>query len=52
MVDRLRFEQRRPDELTAGNLSVRVSLAMGYGALATGAKRAFRLLGLLETPTF
>jgi DNA-binding SARP family transcriptional activator len=48
----LRDERRRLDELAIGDLSVRASLALGYGTLTAGAKRAFRLLALLDAPTF
>lgn len=52
MAGRLRSARRRLDELDAGNLSVRARLAPAYGALGDGTRRAFRLLGLLETPAF
>lgn len=52
LAGRLRQEQPRLDELTAGDLAVRSSLAMSYGALEPGTQRAFRLLGLLDAPDF
>ncbi len=48
----LRDERRRLDELAVGDLSVRASLALGYGALTAEERRAFRLLALLDAPTF
>jgi DNA-binding SARP family transcriptional activator len=52
LAARLRGERRRLDELAAGDLTVRASLAMSYGALSAGTRRAFRLLGLLDVPDF
>ncbi len=43
---------RRLDELTAGDLSVRDSLGIGYDGLGAPARRAFRLLSLLRTGSF
>ena len=43
---------RRLDELTAGDLSVRDSLGIGYEGLGGPARRAFRLLSLLRTSSF
>ena len=52
LAERLREERSRLDELTAGDLSVRASLAMNYDGLAADTRRAFRLLGLLDAPDF
>ncbi|MBC6462022.1 AfsR/SARP family transcriptional regulator [Actinomadura sp. HBU206391] len=52
LADRLRHERQRLDELAVGDLSVRAGLAMSYGALGADAKRAFRLLSLLDAPDF
>ncbi|MFI1913353.1 BTAD domain-containing putative transcriptional regulator [Nocardia sp. NPDC020380] len=52
LVDRLAPESRRLDELVAGDLSVRSSLEVSYRALDAPARRAFRLLSLLEMPSF
>jgi DNA-binding SARP family transcriptional activator/DNA-binding XRE family transcriptional regulator len=43
----LATERRRLDVLQVGDISVRASIASGYGALSEPARRAFRLLGLL-----
>lgn len=50
LADRLRQERRRLDELAVGDLSVRASLALSYGALPSDTRRAFRLLGLVDAP--
>ncbi|GAA3627447.1 BTAD domain-containing putative transcriptional regulator [Nonomuraea rosea] len=52
LAGRLADEHRRLDELTAGDLEVRASVALSYRGLDEGAKRAFRLLGLLGVPDF
>ncbi|MQA83833.1 MAG: tetratricopeptide repeat protein [Streptosporangiales bacterium] len=52
LVGRLADERGRLDELVAGDLEVRASLAVGYHALGADERRAFRLLSLLETPDF
>ncbi|ETK34759.1 AfsR/SARP family transcriptional regulator [Microbispora sp. ATCC PTA-5024] len=52
LADRLRDERRRLDELAVGDLSVRTGLAAGYDSLDRPARRALRLLGLLDVPTF
>ncbi|GAA2095003.1 AfsR/SARP family transcriptional regulator [Actinomadura alba] len=52
LADRLRLERRRLDELSAGDLTVRASLTMSYRTLDAPARRAFRLLGLLDVPDF
>ncbi|MFE3682261.1 BTAD domain-containing putative transcriptional regulator [Streptomyces sp. NPDC001251] len=52
MSERLRLEARRLDELTVGELSVRDSLALSYRGVGGPERRAFRLLSLLEMPSF
>jgi tetratricopeptide (TPR) repeat protein/transcriptional regulator with XRE-family HTH domain len=52
LADRLNGEHRRLDELAAGDLEVRASVALSYRGLAAVDRRAFRLLGLLEVPDF
>jgi DNA-binding SARP family transcriptional activator/tetratricopeptide (TPR) repeat protein len=51
-VDRLRDEHRRLDELRAGDLEVRASVALSYQGRPPDEQRAFRLLGLLDTADF
>lgn len=43
-------ERRRLDELQAGDLAVKATFELGYGALDPGQARAFRLLGLADGP--
>ena len=50
MAQRLADEQRRLDELSLADLAVRTSLGTSYGTLAPATRRAFRLLGLVDTP--
>nr|SBO94128.1 putative regulatory protein [Nonomuraea gerenzanensis] len=45
-------ERHRLDELVAGDLDVRAGFEMSYRLLPTGARRAFRLAGLLDAPDF
>jgi tetratricopeptide (TPR) repeat protein len=52
LAGRLQEHHRRLDELTAGDLEVRASLALSYQGLGAAERRAFRLLGLLEVPDF
>jgi tetratricopeptide (TPR) repeat protein len=52
MARRLSSERGRLDELRAGDLDVRASLALGYAALPADARRAFRMLGLLRSGDF
>jgi DNA-binding SARP family transcriptional activator len=52
LVDRLRDERRRLDELCAGDLQVRASVALSYQGRPPEEQRAFRLLGLLDTADF
>ena len=50
LVERLRDERRRLDELRVGDLDVRASLMRSYRALGPHERRAFRLSSLLEMP--
>jgi tetratricopeptide (TPR) repeat protein/transcriptional regulator with XRE-family HTH domain len=50
LAERLADEHQRLDELAAGDLEVRASIALSYRALPTQQQRAFRRLGLLEVP--
>ena len=52
LAHRLAEQQRRLDELTAGDLEVRASVGLSYYGLGEREQRAFRLLGLLEVPDF
>ena len=52
LAGRLHEHHRRLDELTAGDLEVRASLALSYRGLGAAERRAFRLLGLLKVPDF
>ncbi len=52
LADRLGAENRRLDELAAGDLEVRASVALSYQGLDEVERRGFRLLGLLEVPDF
>ncbi|MFE9403423.1 BTAD domain-containing putative transcriptional regulator [Streptomyces sp. NPDC006530] len=52
LSSRLRLEARRLDELAVGELSVRDSLALSYRSVEASERRAFRLLSLLEMPSF
>ena len=45
-------ERRRLDVLVAGDLEVRASVALSYDALDVAAKRALRLLSVLDAPIF
>jgi DNA-binding SARP family transcriptional activator len=49
---RLRDERRRLKELRAGDLEVRASFALSYEELNPDEQRAFRLLGMLDSPNF
>jgi DNA-binding SARP family transcriptional activator len=51
LAGRLADENHRLDELTSGELTVRGVLAAGLGGLDPPARRAFGLLGGLDTPT-
>jgi tetratricopeptide (TPR) repeat protein len=52
LAERLGGERGRLDELRAGDLDVRASLALGYKGLPAQARRAFRMLGLLRSADF
>ncbi|WP_414506798.1 AfsR/SARP family transcriptional regulator [Streptomyces sp. NEAU-L66] len=52
LVDRLRDEHRRLDELSTGGLEVRASFALSYRGLTEQTARMYRLLGLLDVPDF
>jgi tetratricopeptide (TPR) repeat protein len=51
-VARLRDECKRLEELRAGDLEVRASFVLSYQALSENEQHAFRLLGLLDMPSF
>ena len=52
MAERLDDEHRRLDELRLGDLEVRAGVTLSYEALDPAARRALRLLGLLDVPSF
>ncbi|AWS43162.1 BTAD domain-containing putative transcriptional regulator [Streptosporangium sp. 'caverna'] len=52
LADRLADEQHRLDELAAGDLEVRTSIALSYDMLSAAEKRMLRRLGLLGLPSF
>ncbi|MEW1780331.1 BTAD domain-containing putative transcriptional regulator [Streptomyces sp. NPDC086777] len=52
LVDRLRDERRRLNELSAGDLELRASLELGYSDLDPQERRALRRLALLDLPDF
>lgn len=52
LASRLADERHRLDELVHADLEVRGSLALSHRGLSTQARRAFRLLGLLDVPDF
>ncbi|MER5649228.1 BTAD domain-containing putative transcriptional regulator [Streptosporangium sp. NPDC002524] len=52
LADRLTDEQHRLDELAAGDLEVRASIALSYDMLSAAEKRTLRRLGLLGLPSF
>ncbi|MFI6553879.1 BTAD domain-containing putative transcriptional regulator [Streptomyces griseus] len=52
LVSRLADEQHRLDALRYRDLEVRASFGLSYEGLRPGARRLFRLLGLLEAPDF
>ncbi|MCT9935390.1 tetratricopeptide repeat protein [Planotetraspora sp. A-T 1434] len=52
LAKRLADERRRLDELAAGDLEVRASVALSYRGLDELATKAFRRLGLLGVPDF
>ncbi|MFI9271110.1 AfsR/SARP family transcriptional regulator [Kitasatospora sp. NPDC052896] len=52
LIERLTDESRRLDELRHGEMGVRASISLTYESLSPDARRLFRLLALLETPSF
>lgn len=52
LVSRLADEQHRLDALRYRDLEVRASFGLSYEGVRPGARRLFRLLGLLEAPDF
>ncbi|WP_330288870.1 AfsR/SARP family transcriptional regulator [Streptomyces sp. NBC_00576] len=50
LAEKLGDERRRLDELQAGDLAVKATFELGYGALDRQQARAFRLLGLADGP--
>lgn len=52
LAQRLADQRRRLDQLAAGDLAVRASLALSYRGLAGQPRRLFRLLGLFDAPDF
>jgi DNA-binding SARP family transcriptional activator/tetratricopeptide (TPR) repeat protein len=52
LAERLGDERRRLDELKAGDLEVRASVALSYHGRDQEERRLFRLLGLLVAPSF
>jgi tetratricopeptide (TPR) repeat protein len=52
LADRLARPQRRLDELRLGDLAVRTSFELSYGNLASGCRRAYRMLAMLDGSDF
>jgi tetratricopeptide (TPR) repeat protein len=52
MARRLEDARGKLDELTAGDVSVRASLALGYAGLAGEPRRGLRMLGMLRSADF
>jgi DNA-binding SARP family transcriptional activator len=52
LAERLSDGRRRLDELKTGDLEVRASVALSYRDRSEEEQRLFRLLGLLEAPSF
>ncbi|MGW1055308.1 BTAD domain-containing putative transcriptional regulator [Streptomyces sp. NPDC002521] len=50
LAAKLADERHRLDELQAGDLAVKATYELGYGALEPAQARAFRLLGLADGP--
>lgn len=50
LAAKLADERRRLDELQVGDLAVEATFELGYGQLEPAQARAFRLLGLAESP--
>jgi len=51
LLDRMRDERRRLDEMTVDGLAVRISVGVSYEGLPAAAQQAFRLLGFLGCAT-
>jgi transcriptional regulator with XRE-family HTH domain len=52
LAGRIAVDDRRLDELTLGDLAVRASIGLSYRSLGEMERRAFRLLGLLDSADF
>ena len=52
LAGRLADERRRLDELRTGDLEVRANVALSYQGRSEEERRLFRLLGILEAPSF
>ncbi|WP_344486756.1 AfsR/SARP family transcriptional regulator [Nonomuraea monospora] len=52
LVDRLRDEARRLDELSHGDMGIRASLSLTYENISAPARCLFRRLALLDSPVF
>jgi tetratricopeptide (TPR) repeat protein len=52
LLDRMRDERRRLDEMAVDGLAVRISVGVSYEGLPPAAREAFRLLGFLGCATF
>lgn len=50
LADRLADERQRLDQLAAGDLEVRSSIALSYSVLSTGGRHAFEALAVLDVP--
>ncbi|MEU8609845.1 tetratricopeptide repeat protein [Actinoplanes sp. NPDC048791] len=52
LLDRMRDERRRLDEMAVDGLAVRISVGVSYEGLPPAVRKAFRLLGFLGCATF
>ncbi|MFC0865967.1 BTAD domain-containing putative transcriptional regulator [Sphaerimonospora cavernae] len=52
LVDRLKDETRRLDELEHGEMGIRASISLTYEAVSEEARRLFRRLAILDTHVF
>jgi DNA-binding SARP family transcriptional activator len=52
LVDRLMDASRRLDELSHGGTGVRESISLTYEALSPNARRLFRMLAVVDAPSF
>ncbi|MEV0902391.1 tetratricopeptide repeat protein [Actinoplanes sp. NPDC049802] len=52
LLDRMRDERRRLDEMAVDGLAVRISVGVGYDGLPSAVREAFRFLGFLGCATF